>query len=47
MAISLSKGQKINLQKSDGNGLTKITIGLGWDVAKKKGGFFSNYSNLE
>ena len=42
MAISLSKGQKINLQKSDGKGLTKIMIGLGWDVAKKKGGFFSS-----
>ncbi len=38
MAISLSKGQKISLNKEAGGaGLTKIVMGLGWDVAQKKG----------
>ncbi len=39
MAISLAKGQKISLEKEAGGGLTKITMGLGWDVAQKKGLF--------
>jgi tellurium resistance protein TerD len=37
MAISLSKGQKIDLTKSN-PGLTNITIGLGWDTNKYDGG---------
>ena len=38
MAISLAKGQKISLTKEAGGaGLTKIVMGLGWDVAQKKG----------
>ncbi len=37
MAISLAKGQKISLDKEAGQTLTKITMGLGWDVAQKKG----------
>ncbi|PQV62946.1 tellurium resistance protein TerZ [Abditibacterium utsteinense] len=37
MAISLAKGQKISLDKEAGGGLTRITMGLGWDVAQKKG----------
>ncbi|GAB3455054.1 TerD family protein [Insolitispirillum peregrinum] len=36
MTVSLSKGQKISLSK-DGASLTRIFMGLGWDVAKKKG----------
>lgn len=40
MSINLQKGQKINLTKSDGSKLTKLMIGLGWDSAKKEGGFF-------
>lgn len=39
MSINLSKGQKISLEKEAGTKLTKVTMGLGWDVAKKKGGF--------
>ena len=31
MAVSLKKGQKIDLTKGN-PGLTKITVGLGWDV---------------
>lgn len=38
MSISLSKGQKISLTK-DNPSLSKITIGLGWDVNKYSGGY--------
>ncbi|MBY0574814.1 MAG: TerD family protein [Undibacterium sp.] len=37
MAVSLSKGQKISLDKEAGTGLTKIIMGLGWDAVKTKG----------
>ena len=37
MAISLSKGQKINLSK-DNPGLSRLLVGLGWDTNKYKGG---------
>ena len=44
MAVSLQKGQKISLSKEAGGNLTKVKLGLGWDVAQaavqdKKGGF--------
>lgn len=39
MAINLEKGQKINLQKSDGSSLQQVMLGVGWDVAKSKGFF--------
>lgn len=42
MAVNLKKGQKVSLKKSDGNKLSKLMVGLGWDAAEKKGGFFSN-----
>ncbi len=40
MAISLSKGQKINLSK-DGNQLTNLMVGLGWKEVKQGGGLKS------
>lgn len=36
MGVSLTKGQKVSLSK-DGATLTRIFMGLGWDVAKKGG----------
>ncbi|WP_432353646.1 TerD family protein [Sporosarcina sp. A2] len=36
MAISLSKGQKVDLTKTN-PGLTNITVGLGWDTNKYDG----------
>jgi tellurium resistance protein TerZ len=39
MAISLTKGQKISLEKEAGGSLTKVIMGLGWDVQKVKGLF--------
>ncbi|PLR98907.1 TerD family protein [Bacillus sp. T33-2] len=37
MAISLAKGQKVDLTKTN-PGLTKVVVGLGWDVNKYDGG---------
>ncbi|MEH7117090.1 TerD family protein [Neobacillus vireti] len=37
MAVSLSKGQKVDLTKTN-PGLTKVVIGLGWDTNKYDGG---------
>lgn len=42
MAVSLSKGQRISLEKSGGGGLSKVRMGLGWDPIKKKSGFFGS-----
>ena len=41
MAISLKKGQGISLSKSEFD-LSKVTIGLGWDVASSGGGFLKS-----
>lgn len=38
MAISLQKGQKIDLTKTN-PGLKKVYVGLGWDTNKYDGGF--------
>ena len=40
MAVNLQKGQKISLSKEAGGSLTRIVMGLGWDVIKKKGFLF-------
>lgn len=37
--VSLQKGQTVRLEKSGGGTLTKVTMGLGWDVKKAKGFF--------
>src|SRR6476469_4850497 len=37
MAINLSKGQKIDLTKTN-PGLSKVLVGLGWDTNKYDGG---------
>lgn len=39
MSISLSKGEKISLSKEVA-GLSKVVVGLGWDVAEQKKGLF-------
>ena len=38
MAVSLQKGQKVDLTKGNPN-LSKIAVGLGWDTNKYDGGF--------
>jgi tellurium resistance protein TerZ len=49
MGISLSKGQKISLEKEGGSGLSKIVMGLGWDAVKSKGflGFGSKAPEID
>ncbi|SHK67360.1 TerD family protein [Chryseobacterium polytrichastri] len=50
MAINLQKGQTIDLRKNDRGesvyDLSKVTIGLGWDV-RKQGGFLSKIFSKE
>lgn len=49
MTVSLTKGQKVNLSK-DGAPLSRIFMGLGWDVAKKGGflgGLFSSSEDID
>lgn len=41
MGINLQKGQRISLKK-EAPKLEQLMCGLGWDVAKKKGGFLGN-----
>lgn len=41
MAINLQKGQRINLEKSNGSKLQYICVGLNWGAIEKKG-FFGN-----
>lgn len=38
MAVNLSKGQKVDLTKSN-PGLSNLIVGLGWDINKYDGGF--------
>lgn len=40
MGINLQKGQKIDLTKG-GGGLHQVMVGLGWDEAEQKRGFFA------
>ena len=37
--VSLQKGQTVRLEKSGGGRLSRVTMGLGWDVKKAKGFF--------
>ena len=47
MGINLKKGQRISLEK-EAPGLTKVMLGLGWDVAKSsKGGFLGIFNQTE
>ena len=40
MGISLKKGEGINLRKEGEFDLSKVTVGLGWDVAEQKQSIF-------
>src|SRR6188768_1515907 len=37
MAISLEKGQRINLEKSNGAKLQQVCVGINWGAIEKKG----------
>ncbi len=45
MAVNLQKGQKISLAKEGGAGLKRVTVGLGWDEAKR--GLFSRMQDID
>jgi len=38
MAISLQKGQKVDLTKGQA-GLTRVMVGLGWDINRYNGSY--------
>jgi tellurium resistance protein TerZ len=40
MAISLEKGQKISLEKTNGDSLKEFCVGVNWGAIEKSGGFF-------
>ncbi len=40
MSVNLQKGQKVDLTKSNSS-LSKVIVGLGWDEAEQKKGFFA------
>jgi tellurium resistance protein TerZ len=44
MAISLKKGQKVDLRKRDNSSLKKVRMGLGWDPVKATGFFAKLFS---
>ncbi len=46
MTISLQKGQRISLKKEAPN-LTRLMCGLGWDVAKQSGDWFSSSPDFD
>ena len=41
MSVNLQKGQKVELKKDNGGVLHKVMVGLGWDEAEQRRGFFS------
>ncbi|MBF0440131.1 MAG: TerD family protein, partial [Magnetococcales bacterium] len=49
MAISLSKGQRVSLEKDTGKSYEQIIMGLGWDARtpEKKKGLFGLFGGGE
>lgn len=48
MAIKLEKGQRINLEKSNGNKLQQVCIGVNWGAIRKKNWFgFSTTESVD
>jgi len=47
--VSLAKGQSIRLEKSGGGSLTRVTMGVGWDVRKPSGlrGLFGGGGDID
>lgn len=46
MSVKLQKGQRISLSKEN-QGLSKVMVGLGWDEAERKKGFFASLMQPE
>ena len=48
MGLSLQKGQSLSLTKQNGDSLTNVRLGLGWDSAvPAKKGFFGGSKTVE
>ncbi|WP_295693713.1 TerD family protein [Lapillicoccus sp.] len=47
MSVNMSKGERVSLVKSSGQGLTQVRMGLGWDAMKKKGFFGSRSQSID
>lgn len=47
MGVSLSKGERVSLSKSDGGSLTRVRMGLGWDAVRKRGLFGSRAQSID
>ncbi|ROV69020.1 TerD family protein, partial [Streptomyces globisporus] len=47
MTVNMTKGQAINLQKSDGGTLTAVRMGLGWQAAPRRGLFGSRTREVD
>lgn len=47
MSVSLTKGQKVSLEKKGGGTLTRVRMGLGWDAVKKKSLFGSKAQSID
>lgn len=47
MSVSLTKGQRVSLEKRGGGTLTLVRMGLGWDAVKKRGLFGSKSQSID
>ncbi|MFF7243745.1 TerD family protein [Embleya sp. NBC_00888] len=47
MAVNMSKGQRISLDKPGGGELTMVRMGLGWDAIKRRGLFGSREKEVD
>ncbi|MFJ8044366.1 TerD family protein [Kitasatospora sp. NPDC096147] len=47
MSVNLAKGQRVSLQKSSGESLSVVRMGLGWKAAPKRGLFGSRTRQID
>jgi tellurium resistance protein TerZ len=47
MTITLTKGQRVSLEKRGGGTLTRVRMGLAWDAAKKRGLFGTRAQSID
>jgi tellurium resistance protein TerZ len=47
VSVNLAKGQSVSLQKSSGESLTVVRMGLGWRAAVRKGLFGSRSRHVD
>ena len=47
MTVTLTKGQRVSLEKRGGGTLTRVRMGLGWDAVKKRGLFGARAQSID